>query len=275
MSAQKETRVERMTVPTVLARKGGTPLVVLTAYTTPMAKLLDPHSDILLVGDSVGMVFYGMENTHKVTLEMMINHAAAVTRGRSSACVTVDMPFGSYEESPEQAFRNASRVMAETGCDAVKLEGGEIMAETVRFLVDRGIPVMGHVGLRPQQVQALGGFKAQGKDDAAAAQIMADARAIDQAGAFSMVIEGTVEPVARAASEAVSCPTIGIGASPACDGQVLVVDDVLGVFSDFRPKFVKRYANLAEQISEAAATYAEEVRDRRFPGPEHCFGVSK
>lgn len=254
--------------------RGGAPIVGLTAYTAPIARLLDPHVDFLLVGDSLGMVVYGFDSTLPVTLEMMIAHGAAVMRASARALIVVDLPFGSYQESPEQAFRNAARLMAETGCAAVKLEGGEEMADTVRFLTRRGVPVMGHVGLMPQSVNTAGGFRVQGRGEPQAERVAADAAAIAEAGAFSIVIEGTIEKVARAITERVPVPTIGIGASPACDGQILVVDDVLGIFTDFTPRFVKRYADLAPLIAAAAETYAAEVRARRFPGPEHCFGGS-
>jgi 3-methyl-2-oxobutanoate hydroxymethyltransferase len=270
MSARSD-RTRRRTIGDFV--KGGAPIVGLTAYTAPIAQLLDPHVDFLLVGDSVGMVVYGFESTVPVTVDMMIAHGAAVVRGSSRALVVVDLPFGSYQESREQAFRTASRIMAETGCAAVKLEGGAEMAETVRFLVQRGVPVMGHVGLMPQSVNAAGGFKVQGRGQHQAERVAADAAAIADAGAFSLVIEGTVEPVARAITEAVSIPTIGIGASPACDGQILVTEDVLGLFTQFKPRFVKRYAELAPLIAAAAAEYAADVRARRFPGPEHCFGI--
>ncbi|HEY4472109.1 MAG TPA: 3-methyl-2-oxobutanoate hydroxymethyltransferase [Stellaceae bacterium] len=270
MSARSD-RTRRRTIGDFV--KGGAPIVGLTAYTAPIAQLLDPHVDFLLVGDSVGMVVYGFESTVPVTVDMMIAHGAAVVRGSSRALVVVDLPFGSYQESREQAFRTASRIMAETGCAAVKLEGGAEMAETVRFLVQRGVPVMGHVGLMPQSVNAAGGFKVQGRGQHQAERVAADAAAIADAGAFSLVIEGTVEPVARAITEAVSIPTIGIGASPACDGQILVTEDVLGLFTQFKPRFVKRYAELAPLIAAAAAEYAADVRARRFPGPEHCFGM--
>ncbi len=260
-----------LTVPDIAARKGGVPLVCLTAYTTPMARLLDPHADVLLVGDSLGMVVYGMDSTLPVTLDMMIAHGAAVVRGASRACVVVDLPFASYQTSPEQAFVSAARVLAETGCAAVKLEGGEIMAPTVAFLVSRGIPVMGHVGLTPQSVRTLGGFRVQGRDDAAGRRILADAVAIAEAGAFALVVEGTLEPVARAVTETVPVPVIGIGASPACDGQVLVSDDMLGLFTDFTPRFVRRYGELAGAVDAAARAYAEDVRARRFPTEAHCF----
>ncbi|PWC98338.1 3-methyl-2-oxobutanoate hydroxymethyltransferase [Azospirillum sp. TSO5] len=265
----------RHSVPALRARKGGEPIVCLTAYTAPVARLLDPHVDILLVGDSLGMVVYGLDSTLPVTLDMMIAHGAAVVRASERACVVVDLPFGSYQESKEAAFRASARVMAETGAQAVKLEGGLEMAETVAFLTARGIPVMGHVGLTPQSVNTLGGYKAVGRDAEAAERIAADARAITEAGAFTLVIEGTMEQLARRITEEVAIPTIGIGGSPACDGQVLVTDDMLGLFGAFQPKFVKRYANLGETVSEAAATYAAEVRSRAFPGPEHCFGMKK
>jgi 3-methyl-2-oxobutanoate hydroxymethyltransferase len=273
LSAQ--TSLKRVTVRDVVARKGKEPLVVLTCYTAPMAQALDAHVDMMLVGDSLGMVLYGMDTTIAVSVEMMIAHGQAAMRGSRKAMVIVDMPFGSYAESPAQAYRNAVRIMKETGCAAVKVEGGVEMAETVRFLVERGVPVMGHIGLKPQMVHATGGFRAQGRTEAEARQILEDAKAIDEAGAFCMVVEGTWESVAREVTEAVRCPTIGIGGSVACDGQVLVTEDVMGLFSDFTPKFVKKYANLNEQISEAARQYAEDVRARRFPGPEHCFGMPK
>ncbi|HEY3910352.1 MAG TPA: 3-methyl-2-oxobutanoate hydroxymethyltransferase [Stellaceae bacterium] len=255
--------------------KGGPPIVGLTAYTAPIARLLDPHVDFLLVGDSLGMVVYGFDSTLPVNLEMMVAHGAAVVRATARALVVVDLPFGAYQASPQQAFGSAARIMAETGCAAVKLEGGAEMAETVRFLVRRGVPVMGHVGLMPQSVNTAGGFKVQGRGEEQAGRIASDAAAIAEAGAFSVVIEGTIESVARAITESVPVPTIGIGASPACDGQILVTDDVLGVFTEFTPRFVKRYAELAPLISAAAESYAADVRARRFPGPEHCFGTKR
>ena len=270
-----EIRSKRLTTRDIRAHKGGEPLVALTAYTTPIARLLDPHVDVLLVGDSLGMVLYGMETTLGVTLEMMIAHGAAVVRGSSRACVVVDMPFASVQESPGLAFRHAARVMAETGAAAVKIEGGAEMAETIAFLVARGIPVMAHIGLKPQAVHVAGGYRAHGRIEAEAAAIHADARAVAEAGAFAVVVEGTVEPLARAVSAEIAIPTIGIGASAACDGQVLVIDDLLGLFNDFTPKFVKRYAELAPDISRAVATYAAEVRSRAFPAAEHCFGTPK
>jgi 3-methyl-2-oxobutanoate hydroxymethyltransferase len=262
-------------VPALRAQKGQQPIAVLTAYTTPVAKAVDPHVDCLLVGDSLGMVLYGLESTVGVTLDMMIAHGAAVVRGSEHACVIVDMPFASYQESPAQAYRNAARVIAETGAAGVKLEGGTEMADTIRFLTERRIPVMGHVGMMPQSVAAYGGFRVQGKDADDARAIVADAVAVAEAGAFSIVIESVVEPLAREITAKVAVPTIGIGASPSCDGQVLVTEDVAGLFSDFTPRFVKRYAELGEGLSAVARSYAEDVRARRFPGPEHCFGVPK
>ncbi|MBC2836315.1 3-methyl-2-oxobutanoate hydroxymethyltransferase [Paragemmobacter straminiformis] len=256
--------------PEIMARKGGAPLVVLTAYTTPVARLVDPHCDIALVGDSVGMVLHGMPSTIGVTLEMMILHGRAVMRGLSKAMAVIDMPFGSYEESPEQAFRNAARLMAETGAPSVKLEGGVHMAETIAFLTARGVPVMAHVGLTPQSINTLGGYKVVGREGEAA-RVMADARACEAAGAFSIVLEKVPVGLAGEITRALKIPTIGIGAGADCDGQVLVVDDMLGLFTDFRPKFVKRYAELGMLADEAIASYAAEVRARTFPAPEHGF----
>jgi 3-methyl-2-oxobutanoate hydroxymethyltransferase len=261
----------RISVADIRARKGGEPIVCLTAYTAPVAERLDPHVDLLLVGDSLGNVIYGFDSTLPVTLEMMIAHGAAVRRGSRHACLVVDLPFGSYQESPAVAFRAAARLMAETGCSAVKLEGGREMAETIHFLTQRGVPVIGHVGLMPQSVMSLGGYRARGRDEIQAADITADAVAVAEAGAFAMVIEGIVEPLARAITEKVPVPTIGIGASPACDGQVLVTDDVIGLFGSFTPKFVKRYGEVGAAVEAAAAAYAADVRARRFPGPEHTF----
>ncbi|TIW21043.1 MAG: 3-methyl-2-oxobutanoate hydroxymethyltransferase, partial [Mesorhizobium sp.] len=246
-------------------------LVCLTAYTTPVAKLVDGFCDVVLVGDSVGMVLHGMPSTLGVTLEMMILHGKAVRRGLQSALMVVDMPFGSYEESPAQAFRNAALVTAETGAAAVKLEGGESVAETIRFLTARGIPVMGHVGLTPQAVNAFGGYRTQGQGEDAE-RILRDATAAAEAGAFAVVLEKIPEALARLITEQVAIPTIGIGASPACDGQILVVDDMLGLFSAFRPRFVKRYAELGSDAEAAIAAYAKDVRERRFPALEHVFG---
>ncbi len=266
--------MKRLTIPAIRNRKqdGVTaqPIVMLTAYTARQAQLLDAHCDLLLVGDSLGQVIYGLPSSVPVTLDMMAAHGAAVVRGSYNAAVLVDMPFGSYEGSPEQAFASASRLLKETGCAGVKLEGGEAMAETVAFLTRRGIPVMGHVGLTPQAVNVLGGYNARGRTEAEAAKIVSDARALDEAGAFSIVIEGVVEPIAVEVTKTVSCPTIGIGASAQCDGQVLVTDDMLGMFERV-PRFVKRYEEIAETISAAAARYAEEVRARSFPGVEQTY----
>jgi 3-methyl-2-oxobutanoate hydroxymethyltransferase len=266
--------MKRLTVPGIRARKqdGITvePIVMLTAYTARQAQLLDAHCDMLLVGDSLGQVIYGMPSTVPVTLEMMANHGAAVVRGSYHSAVIVDMPFGSYEGSPAQAFASASLLIKQSGAAAVKLEGGAAMAETVAFITERGIPVMGHVGLTPQAVNVLGGYAARGRSDAEAEKIMSDARALDAAGAFAIVVEGVIEPIAIAVTKAVSCPTIGIGASAMCDGQVLVTDDMLGMFERV-PRFVKRYADIAEIIAGAAETYAAEVRMRTFPGPDQTY----
>lgn len=266
--------MRRLTVPAIRKRKtdgeSGEPLVMLTAYTARQAQLLDAHCDLLLVGDSLAQVIYGFDSTIPVTLEMMANHAAAVVRGSYHSVVVVDMPFGSYEASPQQAFESASFLLKESGAAAVKLEGGQAMAETVAFLNQRGIPVMGHVGLTPQAVNVLGGYRARGRSDAEADKIVDDAKALDEAGAFAIVIEGVVEPIAIAATEAVSCPTIGIGASARCDGQVLVTEDMLGMF-DRVPRFVKKYEDIASVIEKTAAHYAEEVRARAFPGEDQTY----
>ncbi|MEM9844276.1 MAG: 3-methyl-2-oxobutanoate hydroxymethyltransferase [Pseudomonadota bacterium] len=254
----------------IRAMKGGTPIVSLTAYTTPMAQIMDPHCDLVLVGDSVGMVLHGMESTLGVTMDMMVMHGQAVARGLKTAMLVIDMPFGSYEESPAQAFRNASRIMTETGAAAVKLEGGVVMAETIAFLVARGIPVMAHIGLTPQSINTLGGYKVQGRDEAAS-QVMADAVAVAEAGAFSVVLEKLPARLSDDVTAAIPIPTIGIGASAGCDGQILVHFDMLGLFTAFKPKFVKRYADLGEQAGRAIETYAKEVRARQFPAPEHTF----
>lgn len=273
MASSKKTK--RITVPALRARKGGEPIASLTAYTAPVAELLDPHLDMLLVGDSLAMVVYGMDSTLGVTLDMMIAHGRAVVRASRRACIVVDLPFGTYQESPQLAYRNAAKVMAETGCQAVKIEGGTEMAETVEFLTQRGVPVLGHVGLLPQSVNTAGGFRAHGHNEEEAKRIMGDALAIADAGAFAMVIEGTVENVARDVTDAVPVPTIGIGASPDCDGQILVTDDVMGMFTGFKPKFAKRYAELGTQLAEAGATYAADVRARRFPEPHHVYTPKK
>ncbi|MEX0276352.1 MAG: 3-methyl-2-oxobutanoate hydroxymethyltransferase [Ruegeria sp.] len=254
----------------IRARKGGQPLVSLTAYTTPMARLMDGHCDFVLVGDSVGMVLHGLESTLGVTMEMMILHGQAVARGLEKAMMVIDMPFASYEHEPSEAFRNAARLMAETGAGAVKLEGGVEMAETIRFLVQRGIPVMAHIGLTPQSINTLGGYKVQGRNDQAAA-VLADAHAVADAGAFSVVLEKVPQGLADRITDEVSIPTIGIGASAGCDGQILVVDDMVGFFTAFKPRFVKRYAELGPQAEAAIAQYAAEVRARTFPADEHVF----
>ncbi len=273
MSVHREN--SKITVIDISTRKGGDPLVCLTAYTSLTAQLLDENTDLLLVGDSLGMVLYGLEDTLGVTLDMMIAHGKAVMRGATKACVIVDMPFGSYQESPAVAFRNAAKVMKEVGCAGLKLEGGREMAPTIDFLTKRGIPVLAHVGLLPQSVNTAGGFRSHGKEEDEAAGILADAVAVAEAGAFATVVEGTVEPLARTITETISIPTIGIGASPACDGQILVTEDLVGLFSDFTPKFVKRYADLGQQIADAAKSYSEDVRSGRFPGPEHCFSMRR
>ena len=266
--------MKRNTVKHIIARKHREPLVVLTAYTAPMAALLDEHVDILLVGDSLGMVLYGFETTLPVTLEMMIAHGDAVQRASSKALVVVDMPFGSYQASPQQAFESAARVLKETGAAAVKLEGGAAMEDTIRFLTTRGIAVMGHVGLQPQQVHALGGYRYQGRTSSEADLIRQDALAVQRAGAFSMVIEGVKESVAREIVGQVDIPVIGIGASNACDGQVLVTGDMLGLSaSGYVPSFVKQYAQLADEIRRAAADYAGEVRSRQFPSETYIYGA--
>lgn len=254
----------------ILARKGTAPLVCLTAYTTPVAKLADEHCDLVLVGDSVGMVLHGLTSTLDVTMEMMILHGRAVARGTERALMVIDMPFGSYEESPSQAFRNAAQLMADTGAGAVKLEGGRHMAETIKFLTERGIPVMAHIGLTPQAVNAIGGYKVQGRG-ADAERIRDDAQAVTDAGAFSVVLEKVPAALADEITAQIAIPTIGIGASAGCDGQILVIDDMLGLFDAFKPKFVKRYAHLAADASAAIETYASEVRARSFPAVEHVF----
>lgn len=266
--------MRRLTVPAIRARKqdGVTqePIVMLTAYTARQAQLLDAHCDMLLVGDSLGQVIYGLPSTVPVTLEMMANHAAAVVRGSYHSAVVVDMPFGSYEASPAQAFESAAMLLKASGAAAVKLEGGAAMAETVAFLSERGIPVMGHVGLTPQALNVLGGYAVRGRSEAEAAKILDDARALDAAGAFAIVVEGVVEPIAIAVTQNVTCPTIGIGASAQCDGQVLVTDDMVGMFERV-PRFVKRYEDVAQTIARAAETYAAEVRARTFPGEEQTY----
>jgi 3-methyl-2-oxobutanoate hydroxymethyltransferase len=261
----------RRTLPAdITAMKGGVPIVVLTAYTTPMARIVDAACDIAMVGDSLGMVIHGLPSTIGVTLDMMILHGRAVMRGVAKAMVVIDLPFGTYEESPQQAFRSASRVMAETGCACVKLEGGLHMADTIAFLTARGVPVMAHIGLTPQSVNTIGGYKVVGRD-AEGDRVMADAVAVQGAGAFAVVLEKVPEGLATRITQTLTIPTIGIGAGVHCDGQVLVVDDMLGLFTDFRPKFVRRFGELGLAAADAVAEYASAVRERSFPGPEHSF----
>lgn len=268
MSTQDEIR--RLTAPDIRARKGREPIVALTSYHAHTARIVDAYCDVILVGDSLGMVMHGLETTIPVTLEMMILQGHAVMRGSKRALVVIDMPFGSYEASKEQAFASASRVLKETGCGAIKIEGGRRLAETVLFLAERGVPVMGHVGLTPQAINTLGSFKAQGRDEMDWAPIEADARAVAEAGAFAVVLEAVAEPLARRITSQVSVPTIGIGASPACDGQILVLEDMLGL-SPRVPKFVKRFGDLGPSIERAVRNYAQEVRARTFPGAEHVY----
>jgi 3-methyl-2-oxobutanoate hydroxymethyltransferase len=266
--------MKRVTAPDIMARKGGAPIVSLTSYHAHTAAIADKYCDVLLVGDSLGMVMHGYETTVPVTLELMIMHGRAVTRGAKRALVVVDMPFGSYEESPSVAFRNAARVMKECDCGAVKLEGGVRMGETIRYLVDRGIPVMAHIGLTPQSINTLGGFKSQGRELAQWAALEADAKAVSDAGAFSVVLEAIAEPLAARISAAIPIPTIGIGASAACDGQILVMEDMLGL-SPRVPKFVREFGKVGEAIENAIKAYAEHVRDRAFPGAEHTYAMKK
>ena len=270
MSSHRQSAVRRFAAPDIAARKGQTPVVCLTAYTAPMAEILDEHCDLLLVGDSLGMVVHGLPNTVGVTLEMMILHGQAVMRGSKHAMVVVDMPFGSYEGAPETAYDNAARLMKETGAQAVKVESGETIVHNIEYLVKRGIPVMGHVGLRPQAVLVDGGFKAKGREAHERARILDEARSTAAAGVFAIVVEGVAEGLAREITDAVAVPTIGIGASAGCDGQILVTDDMLGLF-DWTPKFVRRYADLRGEIAGAIARYADDVRARRFPGPAEIY----
>jgi 3-methyl-2-oxobutanoate hydroxymethyltransferase len=272
VSAQDD--IKRLTAPDIRARKGGEPIVCLTSYHAHTARLVDKYCDVILVGDSLGMVMHGFETTVPVTLDMMILQGHAVMRGSQHALVVIDMPFGSYEQSKEQAFASCARVLKETTCGAIKLEGGVRMAETIRFLAERGVPVMAHVGLTPQSINTIGSFKAQGRDEADWGRIEEDAKAVAEAGAFSVVIEAVAEPLARKITGQISIPTIGIGASPACDGQVLVLEDMLGL-SPRVPKFVKRYGDLGPGIEAAIKGYADEVRSRAFPGPDHVYGMRK
>lgn len=269
MSTQTET-IRRTTVPQIAKRKGGEPIVSLTSYHAHTAAIVDKYADFILVGDSLGMVMHGMESTVGVSLDMMLVHGKAVVRGTRKALIVVDMPFGTYEESPNVAFRNAARIMKETGCGAVKLERGARMADTIRFLVERGIPVMAHIGLTPQSSHVMGGFKTQGRDEDTWDAHLADAQAVTEAGAFAVVLEGMVEPLAVKITKAVDIPTIGIGASAACDGQILVLEDMLGL-NPWVPKFVKVYGNLGPMIEDSVRQYAEEVRDRSFPTEDEVY----
>jgi 3-methyl-2-oxobutanoate hydroxymethyltransferase len=266
--------MKRVTVPEIRAHKNAKPVVCLTCYHAHTARLLDDHVDLMLVGDSLGMVMHGMENTLGVTLDMMIAHGKAVMRGSKHALVVVDLPFGSYEENPQIAFRNAARVIQETGCTAVKMEGGARIAETIHYLTQRGIPVMSHIGLTPQMIQIFGGFKTQGRTQAEWPAIEADARAVAEAGAFAVVLEGMAEPLAAKITRDIAIPTIGIGASAECDGQILVMEDMLGL-NPSPPKFVRQYANLGSDIETAVKAYAADVRERRFPGKENVYAMKR
>jgi len=262
--------IRRVTVPQIRARKGGEPIVSLTSYHAHTAAIVDRHADFILVGDSLGMVMHGMESTVGVPLDLMIMHGRAVVKGTKRALVVVDMPFGTYEESPAMAFRNAARIMKETQCGAVKVEGGARMAETIRFLTERGVPVMAHIGLTPQSSHIMGGFKTQGRNEDSWPLHEADARAVTDAGAFAVVLEGMVEPLAARITTQVEIPTIGIGASPACDGQILVLEDMLGL-NPKPPKFVKVYGQLGDMIEQAVADYAQDVKSRSFPGEGQVY----
>lgn len=270
----KQTLTGRKSVRDIAAAKGATPLVCLTAYDAPMAALMDEHADLILVGDSVGMVVHGLPSTVGVTMEMMILHGQAVMRGASKAFVVVDMPFGSYETNADQAFLNAARIMKETGCQAVKIESGAYAARQIAHLVERGVPVMGHVGLRPQAINVEGGFRAKGRTLSERDIVIAEAKAAEAAGAFAIVIEGVAEDLAAEITAEVACPTIGIGASAACDGQILVTPDMLGLF-DWTPKFVRRYGDLKAEVSRAVAAYAADVRSRAFPGSAETYTLRK
>ena len=270
MSSQKQVR--RKTVKDIAKAKKGDPLVCLTAYDAPRAALIDPYCDLILVGDSVGMVVHGLDSTVGVTMDMMILHGKAVMRGSKEAFVVVDMPFGSYEAGPVQAFESASRIMQETGCQAVKIESGTYAGEIVSFLVERGIPVMGHVGLRPQAIHVDGGFKAKGRSGDERQRVIDEAKAAEAGGAFAVVIEGVAEDLAREITEQLSIPTVGIGASAACDGQILVIDDMLGIF-DWTPKFVRRYGDVKGEIVRSVEAYASDVKARTFPGEAETYQI--
>jgi 3-methyl-2-oxobutanoate hydroxymethyltransferase len=267
--------VQRVTVPQIRACKGQRKIAALTAHSSVFASLMDEYLDFILIGDSTAMVAYGLPNTLSMTVEQIAAHTGAVVRATTHVCVVADMPFASYQRSPEQAFDNAAYLLASGGADAVKLEGGAVMAPTIRFLVDRGIPVLAHVGLMPQHVNTMGGYKAQGMDDEAARVVLADAKAVQDAGAFAVVLEGVKYSVASEITQAISIPTIGIGASPDCDGQILVTEDMLGLNGERVPKFVKRYADLASDVRQAVQRYADDVRASKFPETQHCFGVKK
>lgn len=261
---------KRLSIVDIQKMKGETPIVSLTAYGEPLASLIDEHIDILLVGDSLGMVLYGMPSTIPVSLEAMVAHGKAVVEASRHALVVIDMPFASYQESPEQAFRNAARIIKETGAQAVKMEGGLELVDTVRFVAERGIPVMPHIGLKPQHMLAQGGYRYQGKTPEQAALLIEEAKAFERVGAFSLLLEGLVESVATDVTRAITIPTIGIGASAKCDGQVLVSEDMLGMH-DKTPRFVRTFADLGPQITQAAADYANAVRERSFPAEQECF----
>lgn len=267
--------VRRISVPQLTAYKGTRKIAALTAYSAPIARLLDEHLDMILVGDSTAMVGYGMPDTLAITAEMLTAHAKAVVSVTRQVCVVVDMPFGSYQESPESAFRNAAAMMAGSGVQAVKIEGSAVLAPTTRFMVERGIPVLAHVGLMPQYMNVMGGFKAQGFTEEVAERILQDAIAHQEAGAFAVVLEGITESLGRRITETLSIPTIGIGASPACDGQILVTEDILGLSGARIPKFAKQFADVGSVINEAVRQYATDVREGNFPSLDHCFGVKK
>jgi len=267
-------RARRINIKDIQQFKGRRPIVALTAYSATIAARIDPHVDLILVGDSLGMVLYGFDNTLPVTLDMMILHGQVVVKSASQSCVIIDLPFGSYQESPKQAFHSASKVMKTTGANGIKLEGGAEMRETIAFLVDRNIPVLAHIGLMPQSIKKTGGYRVRGKTERGAKKIIQDARLVQKAGAFAVVLEGVWEPVARKISSILKIPTIGIGASPSCDGQILVTEDLLGMYSNFTPKFVKRYSELGLDIESAVSRFSTEVKSGTFPGPEHCFGFS-
>lgn len=269
------TQVKRISVPQLMGYKGQQKIVALTAYLAPFARLMDDALDMILIGDSTAMVGYGLPDTLSITVDQLAAHAAAVVRATSHACIVVDMPFGSYQQSPQQAFANAAKMLAASGADAVKMEGGAVLADTTRFLVERGIPVLAHVGLMPQYVNTMGGFKAQGMNDESAERILQDAVAHEQAGAFGVVLEGVAEALGRRITGALNIPTIGIGASPACDGQILVTEDILGLSGARIPKFARQYSDVGAVIRTAIEQYANDVREGSFPALENCFGVKK